>query len=346
MASGTGTVTTEHVYSGSTLLMDLTSSNAIQTRYLAGTSANEWLRQDSSGNTYWYETDRLGSVIGVTNSSGTMVDTITYDGFGNILSNSGPIYAGNLLFQGMWFDPLLGQYVTPNRDYRPTTGDWTTLDLLGFRAGSMNLYEAMGNSPTNAIDPSGRQTISNGLGFGKNDTGKIYRDPNGNLQVNTYFGFWYNSHYLLGKEGVSARFNDDANGNVTIRKNPGAFFRQIKYGSFGKPDPESKVTPTTYEGRQAYLVQIKVTSSYSSPGFLPVVGTSYYRWSRNSWWNWRYNWRWNWSFWGSGNRRADSRWWCKSRIWYRCWRRWHCWDHHGGLFLGIRFCRLERRCCI
>jgi RHS repeat-associated protein len=112
-------------------------------------------RQDSSGNTYWYQTDRLGSVIGVTNASGTVVDTITYDGFGNILSESAPNYGGNLLFQGMWLDRPLEMYVTPRRDYTPSTGDWSTPDPSGFTAGDDDLYRFVGNNPTDATDPSG-----------------------------------------------------------------------------------------------------------------------------------------------------------------------------------------------
>ena len=45
------TTTIEHVYNGTTLVMDLNSSNAVQMRYLAGGQTNEWLgRQDGSGN--------------------------------------------------------------------------------------------------------------------------------------------------------------------------------------------------------------------------------------------------------------------------------------------------------
>ena len=78
--TGVGTTTTKHVYDSQTLLIDLTSSNTVQMRYVAGDQPNEWLaRQDGSGNTGWYQTDRLGSVIGVTDASGAVVDTITYD---------------------------------------------------------------------------------------------------------------------------------------------------------------------------------------------------------------------------------------------------------------------------
>jgi uncharacterized protein RhaS with RHS repeats len=60
------------------------------------------------------------------------------------------------------------------RDYSPTLGRWTTQDPLGFAAGDVNLYRAVGNGPTNATDPSGLwegQLNENGQGFAISETG-------------------------------------------------------------------------------------------------------------------------------------------------------------------------------
>jgi RHS repeat-associated protein len=46
-------------------------------------------------------------------------------------------------------------YMTPNRPYDPSTGDWLQPDPAGFDAGQTNLFEYCGNSATNATDPSG-----------------------------------------------------------------------------------------------------------------------------------------------------------------------------------------------
>ncbi len=50
--TGVGTTTTEHVYNGTTLLFDLTSTNTLQMRYMAGSSADEWLGRQSGSGTY------------------------------------------------------------------------------------------------------------------------------------------------------------------------------------------------------------------------------------------------------------------------------------------------------
>ncbi len=124
--TGVGTTTTEHVYDQLTgnLLLDLNSSNALVMRYMSDGSQNGYLgRQDGSGNTSWYMTDRLGSVIGITNGSGTATDTIVYDGFGNITSESSPTNGGNLKFQGMYWDAPVGEYDDKARPYNPPNRD-------------------------------------------------------------------------------------------------------------------------------------------------------------------------------------------------------------------------------
>ena len=137
--------------------MDLTSSNAIQTRYLAGTAANDWLaRQDSSGNTYWYQTDRLGSVIGVTNSSGTMVDTSPMMGLGISCRNRAPPTVGICCSRECGSIVCWDGTTMTLGPYTPSTGDFRTQDLRGFNGGSMNLYESMENEPTNRTDPTGQ----------------------------------------------------------------------------------------------------------------------------------------------------------------------------------------------
>ncbi len=103
----------------------------------------------------------LVSVIGVTNGSGSLVDQVVYDGFGNILSETSPTNGGSLMFQGMYLERTTAQYVTNGRDdYNPSTGSWTTPDQLGFGGGLTNWYDFVGNDSTNLKDPSGETEVT------------------------------------------------------------------------------------------------------------------------------------------------------------------------------------------
>src|ERR1700733_8894288 len=135
---------------------DLSSTNTMQTRYLWGDQVNElFARISSSGTAAFLLTDHLGSIVGVTNSSGSMIDTIAYDAFGNITSESSPSNGGTYKYGGMEYDATTGLYYSRARYYDATTGRWITQDPWGFGAGAGNLYQYANNAPTNWTDPSG-----------------------------------------------------------------------------------------------------------------------------------------------------------------------------------------------
>ncbi|MDX2037457.1 MAG: hypothetical protein SFX72_12465 [Isosphaeraceae bacterium] len=59
------------------------------TSYLHGPTIDALLaRTSSAGVTAWYLTDRLGSVRDLANTSGTVIDHVSYAAFGNILGES------------------------------------------------------------------------------------------------------------------------------------------------------------------------------------------------------------------------------------------------------------------
>jgi len=108
----------------------------------------------------------LGSVVEVTNSSGTVIDTITYDAWGNATESS-PGLVGRYQWTGR--EPDSGSYslgdtglqYNRGRYYDPSTGRWLSQDPLGFDAGDSNLYRYVNNEPTGATDPSGKYLIAN-----------------------------------------------------------------------------------------------------------------------------------------------------------------------------------------
>jgi hypothetical protein len=58
--------------------------------------------------------------------------------------------------------------------YDPTVGRWLSQDPIGFKAGDPNLYRYVGNSPTNATDPSGLQEAEGPISRAGEDWQLIY----------------------------------------------------------------------------------------------------------------------------------------------------------------------------
>jgi RHS repeat-associated protein len=157
--SGTKTWT---VYNGTSAdadpYADFTGSGAVSERYLFGPAATSnaiLARTSASGTTDWYETDQLGSVENIVNTSGTIVDAIVYDPFGNIVSESSPTSGDRFKFAGMQYDSTTGLYYDHARYYDAAIGRFVSQDPMGFSAGDTNLYRYVDNEPTDAVDLSG-----------------------------------------------------------------------------------------------------------------------------------------------------------------------------------------------
>jgi RHS repeat-associated protein len=135
---------------------DLTSSNALQTRYLRGDQVDQlFARISSSGTAAWYLTDWHGSVTNLTDNSGNVQDTIAYDAFGNVTSESNPSFGDRYKYTGRELDAATGFQYNRARYYYAAIGRWTSQDPLGFKGGDANFYCYVHNAATNLQDPTG-----------------------------------------------------------------------------------------------------------------------------------------------------------------------------------------------
>jgi RHS repeat-associated protein len=147
--------TTKYSFFGQQVWADLDENGDIVTRYLLGDEFGERLARSGDGATFWLLTDRLGSTREILDETGEMVDEISYDGFGNVVSETEPGLSGDYLFGGYRWWEVVSLYGTWTRDYDPLTGRWRQPDFIGFNGGLMNLYGYVGNNGTNATDLSG-----------------------------------------------------------------------------------------------------------------------------------------------------------------------------------------------
>ncbi|HVD03394.1 MAG TPA: RHS repeat-associated core domain-containing protein, partial [Candidatus Dormibacteraeota bacterium] len=80
----------------------------------------ELLRQQGASVTpYWYVLDGQGNVVALTNQSGAVVDSYTYDQWGKPLTVSESV-PQQLRYAGSWYDNELGWYWLSVRSYDPT----------------------------------------------------------------------------------------------------------------------------------------------------------------------------------------------------------------------------------
>jgi RHS repeat-associated protein len=98
--------------------------------------------------------DRQGSIRDVLDNTGTLQNHIVYDSFGKITSQTNAFFTSIYAYTGREYDSETGLYFYRARYYDPNTGGFISEDPIGFEAGDNNLYRHVGNSPTNANDPS------------------------------------------------------------------------------------------------------------------------------------------------------------------------------------------------
>jgi len=154
-ANGTQTWT---VYDGQNPYADFNGAGPVQKRYLYGPAVDALMaRTDSAGNTAWYLTDKLGTIRDIATTSGTVVDHLSYDSYGRVLSESSPVNGDRFKFTGREYDPAAKLYYYRARYYDPASGRFISQDPEGFGAGDDNLYRYVGNGPMDHTDPSGLQ---------------------------------------------------------------------------------------------------------------------------------------------------------------------------------------------
>jgi RHS repeat-associated protein len=158
VTAGDGTSRTRFAYDGKNAWADLdgNNGNALQTRHLYLDGLDQPVaRISAAGVVAWYLTDHLGSVRDVVNDNGVVLDHIDYTAFGNVTNETNPAKGDRFGWAGGVRDGETGLSFFDHRYYNPQTGEWTTKDPSGFRAGDANLYRYVGNDATNATDPTG-----------------------------------------------------------------------------------------------------------------------------------------------------------------------------------------------
>jgi len=145
--------TSVYAYDGINLVEETNASGSVVARYAQGTSFDELLAVLRSGATSYYERDGLGSVTSLTDGTGALAQTYTFDSFGNTTNSSGSL-TNPFQYTSREFDSETTLYFMRARYFDPKTGRFLSEDPLGFSVGD-NFYAYSLNSPVNFVDPAG-----------------------------------------------------------------------------------------------------------------------------------------------------------------------------------------------
>ncbi|MGH9207134.1 MAG: RHS repeat-associated core domain-containing protein, partial [Acidimicrobiales bacterium] len=150
-----GGATTQFLYDGLNPVQELDGASPpnVTANLLTGLNIDEYFSHTDSSGPGTFLSDALGSTIGLTNSSGSIATSYTYDPFGNV-SASGAANVNPYQFTGRENDAT-GLYFYRARYYSPTFQRFVSQDPLEFLGGDENLYSYTKNQPTRSADPTG-----------------------------------------------------------------------------------------------------------------------------------------------------------------------------------------------
>ena len=180
-------VVTNYLYDGVHILLETDHTGALLARYTQGPGVDRTLIMERDGKNYFYQTDRMGSVIELTDSSGKLVCSYSYDSFGN--TQPCAALTNPFAYAGREYDSESGLYYMRARYYDSATGRFITsdpLDLTGrLLAGQdqrarITMLPIASSALAPQAGPAGRYSPQqlNRYSYAANNPA-VFRDPSG-----------------------------------------------------------------------------------------------------------------------------------------------------------------------
>jgi RHS repeat-associated protein len=151
------TTTSIFAYDNDNLIETVNSSGGVVARYVQGQNLDQPLAMQRGTTTSYYEQDGLDSITSLSNTSGALAQTYTYDSFGNTTNSTGSL-TNFFRYAGREFDTETGLYYMRARYFDPQTGRFLSEDPIEFRGG-INFYAYVGNNAVNQTDPDGTGVV-------------------------------------------------------------------------------------------------------------------------------------------------------------------------------------------
>ena len=188
-------------YDGDNLVEETNAMGTAVARYSQGLNIDEPLAMLRSGATIYYQADGLGSLTSLSNTSGALTNTYTYNSFGNLTASTGSV-TNAFRYTGREWDPETSLYYYRARYYDPQAGRFVGEDPVQFDSG-INFYDYVRNNPLIGVDPWGLSTLVFDRGTGKlhlfdKDNGWVRTCSAANNTDKTSKGPWPDGVYSYG----------------------------------------------------------------------------------------------------------------------------------------------------
>jgi RHS repeat-associated protein len=145
-------------YDGYNLAETVNVSGGVVARYAQDLNIDAPLAMLRGSTTDYYEADGLNSITSLTDSTGALAQTYTYDSFGNTVATTGAL-RNYFQYTGREFDTETTLYYYRARYYDPQSGRFNAEDPSTFDGG-INFYSYVGNDPTSTVDPFGLKVLN------------------------------------------------------------------------------------------------------------------------------------------------------------------------------------------
>ena len=198
-----GATPTQFLYDGANAVQETVGSTI--NPILVGLGIDErFARNDTTGRMYFLS-DAINSTLALTDSSGAVQNTYSYDPYGNTMQSNAS-FTNPYQYAGREADAA-GLYYYRARYYSPPMGGFISEDPAGPAGGQLSFYAYVGGDPVGFNDPSGL----GGFGFNAGGSAQAGAFNGGATQANSGVGLFWGNGLNVGGYTASGSFSGNAN---------------------------------------------------------------------------------------------------------------------------------------